>query len=126
MCTYCGRYIDNAEHTLMECEEWNTERDNMKTAINKAINIENIIRAICSSEETWLAVNSFAQFVMGRKEEDEKEKQRKRERERQDRRGEFGGVQDRERNSVCDTDSGPGLYETDEENEMNLGNSPNN
>jgi len=26
MCTYCGRYIDNMEHTLMECEEWNTER----------------------------------------------------------------------------------------------------
>lgn len=123
MCTYCGRYIDNAEHNLMECEEWNVERDNMKTVLNNAINMENIIRAICSSKDTWQAVNSFAQHVMDRKEEDEKlEKQRRRERERQGRRGGSEGARDRDRCRVYDTDSGPGLNETNEEWEMNPGN----
>lgn len=83
ICVYCRRAIDNVEHTMMECEEWNLDRDALKAAINSAVNTESIVTALCS-EEGWQAVNRFAQQVIGKKEEDEKiEQQRKRQEDRQ-------------------------------------------
>lgn len=44
-----------------------------------------LVRAICGDKDTWQAVNSFAQRVMGKKEEDEKlEQARKRQEELRD------------------------------------------
>lgn len=84
MCTYCRIHIDNAEHTLMGCEEWNVERDTLELALDRPINVESMVRAICGSKENWQAVNAFAQGVLSRKEEDEKlEKQRKKQEERE-------------------------------------------
>lgn len=78
MCRYCGRAIDNAEHTLMECEEWNVEREELKVAMDKPVNMENITIALCSGEDTWKTVNKFAQRIIRRKEDDERaEQQRK-------------------------------------------------
>lgn len=78
LCRYCGRYVDNAEHTWTICEEWNGERDTLKAAINGPIDMGRIVEAICT-KDTWQAVNTFARDVMSRKEEDEQlEKQRKR------------------------------------------------
>lgn len=33
-CVYCRRFINNAEHTLMICEEWNAERNTLKIALD--------------------------------------------------------------------------------------------
>jgi len=77
------RAIDNAEHTITECEEWNAARDALQEVIRKAVSIESMMVAMCSGEEGWQAVNRFAQ-VIGKKEEDEKlEQQRKRQEARQ-------------------------------------------
>lgn len=67
MCTYCKRFVDNAEHTLMVCEKWDVERDAIKLALNSEIDMENLVKAICSGKETWKAVNTFAQCVIGKK-----------------------------------------------------------
>lgn len=78
MCKYCGRFVDNAEHTWMICEERNSERDNMKVALNVPIDMDKIVVAICTKKDTWQVVNTFAQCIMGKKKEDEQmEKQRK-------------------------------------------------
>lgn len=72
LCTYCEGFIDDAEHTLCQCEEWNTEREEMKIIINCSVNLGNIVKAICNSKEIYLAVSTSAQKVMSRKEEDER------------------------------------------------------
>lgn len=46
MCKYCDRAIDNVEHTLMKCEEWNAEREELKVAMEKPVNMENITIAL--------------------------------------------------------------------------------
>lgn len=78
LCTYCNGFIDDAEHTLCNCEEWNTERDELKYIIDNSVSIANIVKAICTSKKMWQGVNTFAQKVMSKKEDDERmEKQRK-------------------------------------------------
>lgn len=46
LCTHCEGVIDDTEHTLYQCEEWNTEREEMKIIINSSVSLENIVKAI--------------------------------------------------------------------------------
>ncbi|XP_025271322.1 uncharacterized protein LOC112639962 [Camponotus floridanus] len=77
MCSYCEGGIDNAEHTLCQCDEWTREREEMKEEMNNNINLRTFIEAICTSKEIYLAANTFAHKVMGKKEEDERIRQRR-------------------------------------------------
>lgn len=78
MCSYCEGYIDNAEHTIMECTGWEVEREILKEALDGTVNMDSVVEAICTDKEKWQAVNNFATKVMSRKEEDERrEKQRR-------------------------------------------------
>lgn len=88
--------------------------------LDSAINMESIVMAICSSQDVWQGVNTFAQCVMGRKKEDEKlEKQRKRDENRQDGAVRSDGVWDW--SSDRDTDTPPDFdLETEEELELKL------
>lgn len=78
LCNHCTEFIDDMKHTLCDCEAWNYERDEMKATINSNINLDNIIKAICSNREKWQAVNTFAQKVIYSKKEDERREKRRR------------------------------------------------
>lgn len=92
----------------------------MKMALDSSINMVSIVKAICSSKDTWQAVNTFAQRVIGKKEEDKKlEKQRKRQEER---RGRAESPGDSNRGTYYETGSEPESdQETQEVWEQNLG-----
>lgn len=74
MCVYCRRAIDNVEHTMRECEEWNLDRDELKAVINSAVNTESIVMALCFGDGRRSTVRAKS---YGKKEEDEKTEQQK-------------------------------------------------
>lgn len=125
MCIYCEKGIDNEEHTLVECEEWNRERDAMKIVLDSAINLENLVKAICYSQESWRGVNAFAQEVMVRKEEDEKREKLKNREEEENRSRRVTVALDATRGLIRDTSPGQDTdisinldYGTEEELEL--------
>lgn len=67
MCGYCERFVDNTEHTLTECEEWNIERDALNIALDGPIDLDRITIALGSHEDKGKAINTFARRVMGKK-----------------------------------------------------------
>lgn len=79
MCTYCKDTQDNAEHTMMTCRHWETERIHMMDTLKCNVTLGGIIKAACESKDKWMALNHFAQEVMNQKENLERESERERE-----------------------------------------------
>ncbi|KAL1489264.1 hypothetical protein ABEB36_014197 [Hypothenemus hampei] len=40
-CEYCDNPMDNAEHTVMNCEKWINEREELNNLLRKKLSVEN-------------------------------------------------------------------------------------
>lgn len=77
ICIHCKTAVETAEHTLFECNTWNTERaELMNTLKCENNNMTELIKTICEEKSKWQAFNKFANEVMSQKEEYEREVER--------------------------------------------------
>lgn len=76
LCDHCeAEMIDSVEHTLAVCEAWSAERDRLREAIGIELTMKAVVAAMSSTEEAWVAVETFAESVLTAKEVAEREKQ---------------------------------------------------
>ena len=69
-CLYCGYYEDDAQHTVLECQKWITERSNTERIVKATLSSDNILKLMLESEEKWSAIVKLIITIMAAKETD--------------------------------------------------------
>lgn len=67
-CFHCYLMVDNAQHTLSECNAWQNERLELCRIIGPDLTLTSIFRCMLSSEDKWKAIKNFCETVMLEKE----------------------------------------------------------
>ncbi|XP_067210003.1 uncharacterized protein [Linepithema humile] len=73
-CYHCAANRDSAQHTLEECPAWTVERRALVEMVGGDLSLPSLIRGMLEREESWVAVSSFCETVMSRKEKVERER----------------------------------------------------
>lgn len=71
-CAYCTAEVDDAAHTLLDCQAWEAERVVLAAVLGRIVP-EEIGPKMLGSIEAWTAVRTFAFSVISRKEQAERE-----------------------------------------------------
>ena len=73
-CWYGCEWRDDPEHTLMYCEHWHEEREELEEAlgIEDSVTPEECMRKALESRKKWEALEKFCGTVMKSKEDDER------------------------------------------------------
>jgi len=77
-CFYCEA-DDTALHTLLECQQWNAERNTLREGLSDlrgGFALTNIVSAILRVPENWKRFATFAEKVLRSKEEEECRRER--------------------------------------------------
>ncbi|XP_018355614.1 PREDICTED: uncharacterized protein LOC108756371 [Trachymyrmex septentrionalis] len=79
-CHHCRRsVVDDAQHTLQDCEAWREERAELQEEVGQDLAPTALVREMVSGESAWRAVATFAIKVMIAKERAEREREREEE-----------------------------------------------
>ncbi|CAH1383651.1 unnamed protein product [Tenebrio molitor] len=70
-CWFCGGERDDAEHTLIVCERWKSERAKFRKNTENWTT-SNLISIMLRSQEDWDAVQNMMEEIMKQKEEEER------------------------------------------------------
>lgn len=98
-CAHCVADVDDAQHTLEHCEQWEEEREQLKRVLGSAdLSLRNVIKLISEDQDKWEEFGRFCGQVMTRKEEDERI--RRGERETRDNEGTGSGRSEEEWDSA--------------------------
>lgn len=71
LCKYCTTQDDDSNHTFFHCSRWDTERGAAREVVREALNPENLISLMISSEKKWEAIMRFAEDVLKAKKQDQ-------------------------------------------------------
>lgn len=63
-CSDCGYAKDNAEHVLVSCPVYGSERRTLAAALGAPVEVSTLIGLATESEEKWNALRSFAEKAM--------------------------------------------------------------
>ena len=63
MCLACGQAVDNAEHTLFICSQWNLQRGVLREKIGE-FSPGNMVELMLKKEENWDAVAKYVETVL--------------------------------------------------------------
>jgi len=72
ICPFCTLEDDSVTHTIQVCPEWAEQRIDLQTVVSLSLELTDIIGAISSSRDAWLAFSRFAECDMRAKEEAER------------------------------------------------------
>ncbi|CAG9572673.1 unnamed protein product [Danaus chrysippus] len=67
-CHHCSRVEDTADHTLMECPAWISERSQLIRVVGADLSLPVVVQAMVGSERAWQAVADFSERVILQKE----------------------------------------------------------
>jgi hypothetical protein len=70
-CLFCREEIDDAEHTLLVCERWKSERAKYRKSTANWSTL-NFITIMLRSQENWDAAQNMIEEIMKQKEEEER------------------------------------------------------
>lgn len=70
-CHHCGAEVDDAKHTLFECEAWLEERKEVSAALG-TFDPDTLVERMTTDAKRWETVIMFAEKVMRMKEEHER------------------------------------------------------
>lgn len=70
-CVYCGEK-DTPEHTVLECEEFEEERERYRLETGDILSVENIVEKMLESEKKWKKISGLIGEIMKRKARDER------------------------------------------------------
>jgi hypothetical protein len=76
-CHHCDADLDSAQHTLEYCPAWTELRGVLKQEVGEDLSLPTIVKKMAYRESAWVAVSSFCEQVMLRKEEAERERERR-------------------------------------------------
>ncbi|XP_041989257.1 uncharacterized protein LOC121740591 [Aricia agestis] len=74
-CHHCSDDRDTAQNTLLVCPAWSRQRAALQATIGTDITLPAIVRAMLDSQQSWRAVETFAEVVMSSKEEAERRRE---------------------------------------------------
>lgn len=63
-CLECGAALDDAEHVLVSCPAYDTEREVLAAALGVPVEVNSLIGTATASSEKWQAFLQFATSVM--------------------------------------------------------------
>ena len=69
-CSYCGSFVDNAEHTLFFCARWGVTREAVGREVSTQLTPETMVSLMLQSEQKWILIESFVTLVMKTRELD--------------------------------------------------------
>lgn len=72
-CWFCDAE-DTAEHTLMECPRWETERTDMEAKLERKQTPDNFLDTVTHTEDAWDAVDKYSNRIMKEKAKIERQK----------------------------------------------------
>ena len=72
---YGGYSEDDAEHTVVECSHWFTERKKVEDAVHTKLASGNILRLMLETEERWSMIAGMITTVLKNKERDERRRE---------------------------------------------------
>ena len=75
-CDFCGNEVDDAEHTLFHCTEWQEYRETAEMQIGDRLSKHNMTDKMLESRQSWNQITSFISVVLKRKELDQRTRQR--------------------------------------------------
>ncbi|XP_025995650.1 uncharacterized protein LOC113005019 [Solenopsis invicta] len=76
ICAHCNKDFDTANHTLLSCTEWNTQRETLEETFNRNFTLGTIFAASLENPAKWRTFTDFCEGVMSIKEEAERVRQR--------------------------------------------------
>lgn len=71
-CWFCGHEVDDAFHTLFECDAWAEQRKTCSLTLGKEISPDNLVRMMLDSADKWNAITKYVNEVLKAKEEEER------------------------------------------------------
>lgn len=77
ICGFCKGGVDDAQHTLQFCPNWEEYRNTLKNQIGESLELQTVVSSILDSLENWKAFQNFAEVVLTRKENKEREEEDK-------------------------------------------------
>uniref|UniRef100_A0A2S2P6S8 Retrovirus-related Pol polyprotein from type-1 retrotransposable element R1 2 n=1 Tax=Schizaphis graminum TaxID=13262 RepID=A0A2S2P6S8_SCHGA len=72
VCFYCQHPMDDAEHTIFQCDRWWRLRRELEVAVRSTFEPETMVAIMLSSKSRWKKVEKFVIGVLSTKEEDER------------------------------------------------------
>ncbi|XP_039761445.1 uncharacterized protein LOC120634735 [Pararge aegeria] len=75
-CHHCGENQDTAQHTLAECSAWNPERVALVSHVGSDLFPSAVVAAMLAEDEAWIAMVTFCEIVMAKKEAAERDRER--------------------------------------------------
>jgi len=76
-CHHCDEEVDSAHHTLEHCPAWEELRGFLRQEVGEDLFLGAVVNKMSLRESSWIAVSSFCEQVMSRKEEAERERERR-------------------------------------------------
>lgn len=78
ICPHCYEENDDADHTLKRCPTWERERGDLVMIVGDNLDLRSLMTRMVRSDRAWMAVLSFAEKVMLKKEISEREREAER------------------------------------------------
>jgi hypothetical protein len=72
-CHHCGGDRDSAQHTLEDCQAWESDRRVLVAIIGQDLCPSAVVEAMLRDTEGWMAMTSFCEAVMRQKEAAERD-----------------------------------------------------
>lgn len=67
-CHHCRTEVDDARHTLLECEAWEEDRNRLAAHLVPGNDMESVVKRAAEDSSCWEALSIFCRNVMGAKE----------------------------------------------------------
>lgn len=74
-CWYCDSPIDDAEHTIFNCDAWYHRRRRLEVDLGEVVHPDSIVEVMLKSDGNWTAVREFVKFIISKKEDEERRRQ---------------------------------------------------
>nr|XP_032520708.1 uncharacterized protein LOC116772587 [Danaus plexippus plexippus] len=75
-CNECDAAVDLVQHTPEVCPRWAAQRQDLVAALGGVdLSLSSVAEKMLESDRSWMAVSSFCETVMSRKEASERERE---------------------------------------------------
>lgn len=71
-CLFCTNVIEDAQHVVETCPEWEVHRIDIRTIFDNDLSISNILRCMCGDGDRWRAFSDYVTRVLKIKDERER------------------------------------------------------
>lgn len=74
-CWYCGDAVDDAQHTIFNCDAWHANRRLLNGLLGEEMRPQTMVPLMLRSRENWSAVSGYINDILSKKESEERRRQ---------------------------------------------------